>query len=147
MSEKVIVPKVQFCTRCTYPAVSATPLTFDEDGICSGCRVHAQQDTVDWLERKKLFEEDIVKSYRGTNGSNYDCVIPVSGGKDSFWQVHLIKVVYGMRPLLVTYGENNHTAVGMRNIQRMRDAFGCDHVHFTPSISVLKKLIKLEIII
>ena len=53
--------------------------------------------------------------------------------------MHLIKVVYGMRPLLVTYGEKNHTAVGMRNIQRMRDAFGCDHVHFTPSISVLEK--------
>src|SRR5206468_760894 len=74
------------------------------------------------------------------SGRNYDCLIPVSGGKDSFYQIHLVKQVYGMNPLLVTYGENNHTAIGMRNIQRMRDSFGVDHYHFTPSIEVLKKL-------
>ncbi len=140
---KVIVPRMQYCSRCTYPAVSATPITFDKNGVCSGCRVHMEQDTVDWDKRRTLFETDIVEQYKGTNGANYDCVIPVSGGKDSFWQIHLIKVVYGMRPLLVTYGENNHTAVGMRNIQRMRDTFDCDHVHFTPSIKILKKLNKI----
>ncbi len=140
---KIIAPRMQYCSRCTYPAVSATPITFDKNGVCSGCRVHMEQDTVDWDERRTLFETDIVEQYKGTNGANYDCVIPVSGGKDSFWQIHLIKVVYGMRPLLVTYGENNHTPVGMRNIQRMRDTFDCDHVHFTPSIRILKKLNKI----
>lgn len=143
---KVIVPKMQYCSKCTYPAVSATPITFDKNGVCSGCRVHMQQETIDWVERRALFETDIVEQYKGTNGANYDCLIPVSGGKDSYWQIHLIKVVYGMRPLLVTYGENNHTAVGMRNIQRMRDSFSCDHVHFTPSISLLKKMNRIGLI-
>ena len=143
---KVIVPKMQYCSKCTYPAVSATPITFDKNGICSGCRVHMQQETIDWDERRALFETDIVEQYKGTNGANYDCLIPVSGGKDSYWQIHLIKVVYGMRPLLVTYGENNHTAVGMRNIQRMRDTFSCDHIHFTPSISLLKKMNKIGLV-
>ena len=143
---KVIVPKMQYCSKCTYPAVSATPITFDKNGVCSGCRVHMQQETIDWDERRALFETDIVEQYKGTNGANYDCLIPVSGGKDSYWQIHLIKVVYGMRPLLVTYGENNPTAVGMRNIQRMRDSFSCDHVHFTPSISLLKKMNKIGLV-
>ena len=137
---------MQYCSKCTYPAVSATPITFDKNGICSGCRVHMQQETIDWDERRALFETDIVEQYKGTNGANYDCLIPVSGGKDSYWQIHLIKVVYGMRPLLVTYGENNHTAVGMRNIQRMRDTFSCDHIHFTPSISLLKKMNKIGLV-
>lgn len=140
LEPRIQAPKMHYCTRCAYPAISATSVTFDENGVCSGCRVYDEQKTIDWEAREQLFTDDIVSQYRGRRSDNYDCIIPVSGGKDSYWQVHLITKVYGMKPLLVTYGENNHTDVGMRNIQRMRDVFGCDHVHFTPSIDVLKKL-------
>ncbi len=95
-------------------------------------------ETIDWEQRERWFR-DLIGQYRSQSGSNYDCVIPVSGGKDSFYQIHIAKQ-YGLNPLLVTYNENNTTPVGRRNIQRMREVFGCDHVYFTPSVRVLKAL-------
>jgi len=130
---------VQYCRRCVYPGIAATPLTFDSEGICSGCRTHEEQDSVDWDRRQTMFER-LIDRYRSKDGSNYDCVIAVSGGKDSFWQAHLLSMVYNMKVLFVCYGENNHTDVGMRNIQRMREHFKGDFLHFTPQIEVLKKL-------
>jgi len=135
-------PRVQYCTQCVYPGVAATPLTFDEKGVCTGCRVHEEQKNVDWERREKMFRA-LVDETRAASGRNYDCVIPVSGGKDSFYQVHLIKRVYGMRPLLVTYNENNETEVGQRNIQLMKDVFDVDYINFTPSVDVLKKMNKV----
>ncbi|MBI2989704.1 MAG: N-acetyl sugar amidotransferase [Candidatus Magasanikbacteria bacterium] len=132
-------PKMQYCARCVYPGVAATPLTFDTNGVCTGCRTYDEQESVDWDKRKKLFG-DLVQELRSKDGSRYDCVIPVSGGKDSFYQTHIITKEYGLKPLLVTYRENNHTAVGMRNIQRMKEVFDVDYIEFTPSVSVLKKL-------
>jgi N-acetyl sugar amidotransferase len=136
---RITPPQMQYCTRCVYPAASAAAIVFDEEGVCSGCRTHEEQSTVDWAAREAMFR-DLCDDYRSPDGSNYDCLIPVSGGKDSFYQIHLLTKVYGMNPLLVTYGENNHTEVGMRNIERMRNAFGCDHYHFTSSVETLKKL-------
>ncbi len=122
-----------------YPGVAATPLTFDEHGVCSGCRTYDEQKKIDWTTREGKFKA-LLEEYRSKDGSNYDCVIPVSGGKDSFYQTHLIVKKYGLKPLLVTYRENNHTVVGMRNIQRMKEVFGVDYIEFTPSLSVIKKL-------
>lgn len=136
---RVTPPRMQYCTRCCYPIIAATPLTVDVDGVCSGCRTHEEQKQVDWARRERMFRE-LCDDYRSKSGSNYDCLIPVSGGKDSFWQIHLLKVVYGMNPLLVTYNENNETDVGRRNIQRMKDVFGCDYYNFTPSVAVLKTM-------
>ncbi len=81
--------------------------------------------------------EALCDEYRGKG--EYDCLIPVSGGKDSFYQIHLLKT-FGMKPLLVTYNENNETDLGKRNIQRMKESFGCDYFNFTPSVEVLKKM-------
>lgn len=135
-------PVVQYCSRCVYPGVAATPLTFDEKGVCSGCRTHEEQKAVDWNKRKKWFD-DLVEDYRSKDSSNYDCVIGVSGGKDSFYQAHIMSKVYGLKCLFVCYAENNHTDVGMRNIQRMRESFKGDFLHFTPEVDVLKKLNRL----
>jgi len=132
-------PRVLYCTRCCYPDVAATPLTLDTDGVCSGCRTHDEQKTIDWKRRERMFRE-LCDDYRSKSGKTYDCLIPVSGGKDSFYQVHLLKNVYRMNPLLVTYNENNETDVGRRNIQRMKDVFGCDYINVTPSVDVLKKM-------
>src|SRR3989442_10657698 len=130
---------MRYCTRCVYPLIAATPLTADAEGVCSGCRTHEEQKRVDWARRRRMFDE-LIEQYRSKDRSNYDCVIAVSGGKDSFWQAHLLTKVYGLKVLFVCYGENNHTPVGMRNIQRMREHFKGDFLHFTPEIYVLKKL-------
>ena len=136
---RVKPPRMTYCTRCCYPIVAATPLTVDKDGVCSGCRTHDEQKTVNWERRERMFRE-LCDDYRSKSGKTYDCLIPVSGGKDSFYQVHLLKHVYKMNPLLVTYNENNETEVGKRNIQRMKEVFGCDYYNFTPSVDLLKKM-------
>ena len=119
--------------------ISAVALEFDEDYVCSGCRVAAQKQVLDWEDRRRRLER-LIEPYRSKDGTNHDCIIPVSGGKDSYFQVHVVKNVLGLNPLLVTYHGNNYTATGMKNLENMREAFSVDHIFFTPSIDVLKTL-------
>ena len=81
--------------------------------------------------------------YRSRDGSNYDCLIPVSGGKDSHYQTYVITQEFGLRPLLVTYHGNNYLPEGQRNLRNLRERFGCDHVFFSPSVEALKKMNRL----
>ena len=130
---------ITFCSHCVMPSSSAIPLEFDEDGVCTGCKVSKDRDEVDWSRRSKHLKR-LLEEYKSKTGDNYDCIIPVSGGKDSYYQVHLIKNVYKMNPLLVTYNANNWTDVGYENLHNMRDVFDCDHVFFTPGIDLLKRM-------
>ena len=134
--------KVNYCKKCVYPSSSAVPLAFDENGLCSGCRTNNQSTKIDWKKREKRFKK-LVEQYRNKDGTGYDCIIPVSGGKDSYFQIHIIKTVYKLNPLLVTYHGNNYTPTGMKNLINMREAFNVDHIFFTPSIEVLKKMNRL----
>ena len=137
---KVNLPAVRWCRRCVYPSSSAVTLTFDEEGVCSGCRVHAQKKEIDWDERLRgLLEE--VEPYRKSSG--YECVIGVSGGKDSYYQVHFVKEKLGLKPLLVTYNGNNYLDVGWRNLLRMKEVFKVDHIIYSPSVDTLIRLNRL----
>lgn len=131
---------VKYCSRCVYPAVAATPLTFDENGVCSGCRVVAQKDKIDWENRKAMLVE-LAGEYRSE--TNYDIIIPVSGGKDSYWQTHVAVHELGLKPLLVTYHGNNFLPEGEENLLRMRHVFDCDHIIVSPSIDALIKMNRL----
>jgi imidazoleglycerol phosphate synthase cyclase subunit len=142
-------PRIRWCTRCVYPSISAAPLEFDEEGVCTGCRVgntKAEITADEWRRRKGLLR-DILERYRCRDGSTYDCVIPVSGGKDSYFQTHVIKHELGLNPLLVTYNGNNYTPAGWRNVHRMKDVFGVDHVFYSPGVDLLKKLNRLAFVI
>ncbi len=131
---------VKYCTRCVYPAVAATPLTFDENGVCSGCRVAEQKGKIDWDIRKEMLRK-LAGEYR--SGTNYDIIIPVSGGKDSYWQTHVAVHELGLKPLLVTYHGNNYLPEGEENLMRMRHVFDCDHIIISPSVDVLIKMNRL----
>lgn len=128
---------VQFCKTCFYPSSSAAPLTFDDQGRCSGCRVAGQTVDIDWDERWTMLEE-MVDEYR--NPSGYDCVIPVGGGKDSYYQTHLAVKKLGLRPLLVTYHGNNFLPEGEYNLQLMREAFDTEHIIMRPGLETLIKM-------
>ena len=128
---------IQYCTRCVYPAVAATPLTFDEDGVCSGCRVAMSKPQIDWAQRWRLLQELTDQS---RSMSNYDIVIPVSGGKDSYYQTHVAVAELGLKPLLVTYHGNNYLPEGEYNLLRMRELFDCDHIIVRPSVDTLIKM-------
>jgi N-acetyl sugar amidotransferase len=130
--------KMRYCSRCVYPEI-AVFVTLGDDGVCSGCRVNADKPEIDWNERGQMLKE-ILEEFRSKDGRNYDCIIPVSGGKDSYFQAHVITKVYGMNPLLVTYHGNNYLPEGEHNLNRMREVFGVDHIIFKPSVPMLVKM-------
>ena len=141
--------QIRWCTRCVYPSISAAPMEFDDQGVCMGCRmaeVKAAIPQAEWKRRRELLRE-IFEKYRCRDGSRHDVVIAVSGGKDSYFQAHVIKHEFGLNPLLVTYDGNNWTPPGWRNMVRMREAFGVDHVVVRPSVEVLRKLNRLAFIV
>lgn len=137
--------QITWCTCCVYPSISAAPMEYDEQGTCTGCQMSGVKAAIprsEWDRRRELLKE-ILEQYRCRDGSRYDCVIPVSGGKDSYFQTHVIKNELGMNPLLVTYNGNNWTEVGWRNMLRMKEAFDVDHILVSPSIETVKKLNRL----
>ena len=135
---------MRFCKRCLYPENHPLNITFDDDGICSGCRVHEEKDTLDWKPRGEKLKS-ILDEYRNTSGNNYDCIIPVSGARDSYFIVHTIKNVYGMNPLLVTYNKQYNTAVGIRNLANLRIQFDCDLMTLTVNPETVKKITRSTI--
>lgn len=135
---------MRYCSRCVYPGV-AVNLSFDDEGVCSSCRAFEKFEALSaehWEKRKKRFEQ-IIEGTRKKNKADYDCVIAVSGGKDSYYQTHVIAAEYGLKPLLVTYHGNNYLMEGDHNRDRMRQVFNADHIVMGPSVEVLKKLNRL----
>jgi len=134
-----------WCRNCTAPRLSATPLAFDETGLCTGCRnsnVKFEITDSEWDRRKQVLH-DIIARGSCPQKSRPDCVIGVSGGKDSYFQTHFVKNILGFEPLLVTYYGNNYTEVGERNLRNMADAFNVNHIIYHPGIDTLKKLNRL----
>lgn len=130
---------MRYCKRCLYPENHPLNLVFDEEGVCSGCRVHEEKDVLDWNERAEKLRT-ILDQYRNTSGNNYDCIIPVSGARDSYFIVHTVKNVYGMNPLLVTYNKQYNTDVGVRNLANLRIQFDCDIMTLTVNPETVKKI-------
>ena len=106
---------MKYCVKCVFSAVAATPLTFDEEGVCSGCRASKLKDEIDWIDREDKFKQ-LINEYRDDN--NYDCLLPVSGGKDSYFAAHVAKE-NGLKALMVTYHGNNYLPEGQKNLDRM----------------------------
>lgn len=130
---------MKYCTRCLYPANHPLYLTFDADGVCSGCRVHEEKDDLDWRERFEKVKR-LVSSYRARTRSIHDCIVPVSGARDSYFIVHVVKNLLGLRPLLVTYNKHYNTQVGIRNLAYLRSLFACDLMTMTVSPDRVKRI-------
>lgn len=131
---------MRYCKKCVYPEISVNNM-FDDEGVCGACRVQEEFDllTPDFWEKKEKKFVEIVEWAKQKATSNYDCIIPVSGGKDSYFQVHTA-LKYGLKPLLVTYHGNNYLPEGQRNLDRMRSKLNVDHLIFGPGVETLKKL-------
>ena len=116
---------MNYCRNCVLPDTRPN-LQLDDDGICNACRSSETKSSIDWGKRKKSFEL-VVKSVKAKN-KGYDCLIPVSGGKDSHWQV--IKCLeYGLNPLAVTWKTPARTEIGTRNLENLIN-LGVDHIDF-----------------
>ncbi len=149
--------EVKFCKRCVisnqrpnsaveYQHTSASKketIAFDHDGVCDACRaVERKKKEVDWSERRRQLEE-LCNRYRRNDG-HYDCLVPGSGGKDSFLQSHMLKYEFGMHPLTVTWAPHAYTDWGWRNFQRWIHA-GFDNNLFTPNGRIHSLLTRLAV--
>lgn len=134
-------PAIQTCKRCLYTTAHPLGLVLDEEGICSGCRVHEEKDWLDWDERWQRLEK-LVKPYRSRDSRNYDCIVPVTGAGDSFFIVHVVKERLGLKPLLVTYNRYYNTPLGIRNLAQLRRRFDCDILIQSVNPRSVKKIIR-----
>lgn len=130
---------MKVCRRCLYTSLHPLGLTIDEEGICSGCRVHEEKDRLDWTARWGMLER-LTEDFRNRSGEQYDCIVPVSGARDSFFIVHTVKHRLGLNPLLVTYNKQYNTAVGIRNLARLRTLLDCDLMTQTVSPERVKRI-------
>ena len=115
---------------------------FDEYGICDACRVAERKKEINWAEREAQLRE-LCNRHRNKDGS-YDCVVPGSGGKDSFYAAHMLKYKYGMHPLTVTWAPHIYTDWGWRNFQSWIHA-GFDNFLHTPNGRVHRLLTRLAV--
>ncbi len=130
---------MKYCIRCLFPDTKPE-LTFDENGVCDACRSADQKEKIDWNKRKSILKE-ILEKYRSKDSSRYDCIIPVSGGKDSHYQAHVIKNEFGLNPLLVSFHPRDFTDLGRKNIENIKN-LGIDCIEFTANPIIYKKLAK-----
>ena len=134
---------MKYCKKCVYPDTKPD-LSLDENGICDACRFVDVKDTTNWdLRRKELAE--IFEKFKNKDGSNYDCVIPVSGGKDSTFQTYVVKKEFGLNPLCVSYHLPEFTDLGRKNLENLKK-LGVDCLEFTPNPEICKKMQKIALI-
>lgn len=117
--------EIKQCKRCLYTNRHPLGITFDKEGVCSGCRIHEEKDFLNWDERWEKLKK-LVKNYRSKDRNNYDCIVPVTGAQDSYFIVNLVKNKLKLNPLLVTYNKYFNTALGIRNLSNLRIKFNCD---------------------
>ena len=148
---------VKFCSRCvisnqrpnsavefkhTAESKKAT-INLDEEGVCDACRMAEQKKAIiNWEDRERELIE-LCDRYRKNDGS-YDCLVPGSGGKDSFYQSHVLKYKYGMNPLTVTWAPHMYTDWGWKNFQAWLGA-GFDNYLHTPNPRMHRLMTRLAV--
>jgi N-acetyl sugar amidotransferase len=130
---------MQVCKKCLYGSYHPLNITFDSNGICSGCLVHDEKDVIDWAE-KGMELKALVDAYKSKGKGLYDCIVPVSGSRDSFFIVDYVVNVLGLHPLLVTYNKQFNTKEGFYNLALIKRKFDCDLITKTVNPSTVKKI-------
>lgn len=133
--------EVKYCTKCLFPETKPD-LHFSDEGICSACISSESKDSgIDWNQREKDFNF-IVDKFRLKDGEiGYDCLIPVSGGKDSTYQAYFMKEVCGMNPLCVCFETTKVTEIGQRNLDNI-SKMGIDVIHFKKNHKAYRSMVK-----
>jgi len=138
-----VIEGLKYCTRCCMPETTEG-IDFDDLGICRACNSSEQKMHVDWESRRRELEAilDRARSEAISKDSPYDCIVPISGGKDSVYQLHVISEVYGLRVLAVTASHNWYSEIGWYNLLNCLEEFDVDHMMYTPSRSTVNKAAK-----
>ncbi|MFA4903575.1 MAG: N-acetyl sugar amidotransferase [Desulfobaccales bacterium] len=131
---------MRYCRKCIIPDTRPN-IQLSAEGICNACESHATKTEIDWAQRERAFLSVI--SHAKERSKGYDCLIPVSGGKDSTWQV--VKALeYGLHPLAVTWKSPARTEIGARNLANLV-SLGVDHIDYQVNPKVEKKFLCLAL--
>jgi N-acetyl sugar amidotransferase len=131
-----------YCKTCFYPNTKPD-LEFNKEGICNACVSFENRKKINWKNREKDFLK-IIKIIKKKKTSDYDCIIPVSGGKDSTWQV--IKALeYNLKPLCVNSRTCDLSDLGRKNLDNIRE-LGADLIEVAPNSIIRRKLNKIGLL-
>jgi N-acetyl sugar amidotransferase len=134
---------MKYCKKCLYPDTKPQ-IIFDTNGVCSACTRNELKEKIDWKQKEEDFKK-ILEKFKNKNGINYDCIIPVSGGKDSTFQTYTMKEKFGLNPLVINFHPLDQTVIGRKNLENLKN-LGVDCIEFTPNPLVYSKLAKFGLI-
>ncbi len=136
--------KLRFCVRCLYSSEHPLNITFNEKGLCSGCQIHEEKDSLDWNARLEKLKK-IISQYKTKKG-NYDCIVPITGANDSYYILHLVINVLKLNPLLVHYNSYFNTQLAIKNLTNLRIKFNRDIIIKNVNPIKVKKITKDSLI-
>lgn len=125
-----------YCTNCIMPDTKPD-LRLDDEGVCNACRSYQRRGEVDWAARYEELQR-ILEKYRHRDGRNWDCIVPVSGGKDSTYQV-VRMLQLGLNPLCITSSTCDLSNFGRHNIENLK-RLGVDLIEVSPNPLVRARL-------
>lgn len=124
---------MKYCKKCLQPD-SRPGIVFDDNGVCAACNYQEQvYHAIDWDDRQKKLHE--IAEWAKSKNAPYDCVIGVSGGKDSTFQALYAKEKLGLHVLLVNCEPDEITEVGKKNIENLiSKGFDCIKIRTNPKV-------------
>ncbi len=135
---------MRYCTRCVLPDTKPG-VVFDSEGVCSACRSVERKKRIDWNARSARLHA-MCDSIRGSNGVGYECIVPVSGGKDSTYQAYVLSQVYKLKTLAVIVVPHLQTPEGILNLNSLVTNLGVDLLKISVRPSTLQKLRRIALI-
>ena len=135
---------MRYCKRCVLPSTKHG-VVFDDEGICSACRSVEKKHKIDWGARAEALHR-ICDQVRGKNGQVYDCLVPVSGGKDSMYQVYMMSQVYKLKTAAVIIVPDLQTSEGILNLNSLVENFGVDLIKISVRPSTLQKIRRIALL-
>lgn len=134
---------MRYCCRCVLPSTKPG-LKLDEQGVCSACRSVELKHTIDWDARAAALTS-MCNEIRGSNGNGYECIVPVSGGKDSCYQAYMMSQVYKLKTLAVVVVPHLQTVEGIENLNALVSGLGVDLIKISVRPSTLQNIRRLAL--
>ncbi len=131
--------KIFWCANCLN--MSTRPrISFDERGFCNACSWSEEKKIMDWSRRQEELHQ-LLEKYRSKNGDGFDCIVPVSGGKDGSYVAYMLKSQYDVNPLAVTVRPALSLELGDKNLSNFINS-GFNHIHVSPDCQIMQKINK-----
>jgi N-acetyl sugar amidotransferase len=130
---------MKYCKNCLFPDTKPK-LDFDKNGVCNACNFAKIKSKTNWDMKKEELRQ-LIDKFKNKDSSTYDCIVPVSGGKDSTFQAYYLKSEFKINPLLVCFRPRDFTDLGRKNLENLKE-LGFDCIEITANPTVYKKLAK-----